>query len=347
MTISVIIPVYNVEKYLEKCVNSVVFQSFKDLEIILVNDGSTDGSGNICDSLSSKYSNIQVVHQKNGGVSSARNNGIKIATGDYITFVDSDDWLDEDMYSKMAGAAESNNLPAVVMCDFKAVDANSAQNIGSRLRGGYYNRQQIIDETFPTLLTTEDFDRIPIVSACTCMFKRELISRNEIIFDSYLRYSEDYLFMAEVMLKAENFFYLKDDYLYNYRQYNESRSKKYRSAWWKNLLYLNKKLTELLSECKEYDFSRQINHQLIHSALLVSGFICADGSMHKKDKIKLLGNLFSNSNLQESLQKTAFKSQKFRQKLVLHIMRCKRPELFYLYSHSVATLKTMLRAKLY
>lgn len=101
--ISVIIPVYNVKNYLEKCVKSVVLQSYKNLEIILVNDGSTDGSGRLCDEIAKNDSRIVVLHKKNGGLSDARNYGIERANGTYISFVDSDDWIAptmiEDLYN--------------------------------------------------------------------------------------------------------------------------------------------------------------------------------------------------------------------------------------------------------
>ena len=93
--ISVIVPVYNVEKYLNKCVYSILNQSYRDLEIILVDDGSTDSSGRICDELSKLDPRILVVHKNNGGLSDARNAGMKIANGNYISFIDSDDYVDE------------------------------------------------------------------------------------------------------------------------------------------------------------------------------------------------------------------------------------------------------------
>ena len=99
--ISVIIPVYNVEKYLEKCISSVVGQTYKNIEIILVDDGSTDKSGTMCDLLAEKDSRIVVIHKANGGLSSARNAGLDIAKGDYIGFVDSDDWIEPDMYESL------------------------------------------------------------------------------------------------------------------------------------------------------------------------------------------------------------------------------------------------------
>lgn len=96
MKVTVVIPVYNVEKYLGKCVESILSQTYRDLEIILIDDGSPDSSGVICDNYAKRDSRIQVIHKQNGGLSDARNAGIEIATGDYICFVDSDDWLEPE-----------------------------------------------------------------------------------------------------------------------------------------------------------------------------------------------------------------------------------------------------------
>lgn len=99
--ISVIVPVYKVEKYLKKCIDSILNQTYTNIEIILVNDGTPDNCGQICNDYSKKYSNVIVVHKKNGGSSSARNVGLDIATGDYIGFVDSDDWIEPNMYQRL------------------------------------------------------------------------------------------------------------------------------------------------------------------------------------------------------------------------------------------------------
>ena len=99
--LSIIVPVYNVEKYIGKCIESIVNQTYKDLEIILVDDGSTDNSGKICDEWARKDKRIKVIHKKNGGLSDARNAGLDICTGDYIGFVDSDDYIELNMYEDL------------------------------------------------------------------------------------------------------------------------------------------------------------------------------------------------------------------------------------------------------
>ena len=112
--ISIVVPVYNVERYLDKCVQSIVDQTYKKLEIILVDDGSTDKSGTICDNWKEKDSRVKVIHQKNQGVSTARNTGVKNSTGIWITFSDNDDYMDPDLIENLYKSAKENNADIAV-----------------------------------------------------------------------------------------------------------------------------------------------------------------------------------------------------------------------------------------
>ena len=118
--ISVVVPVYNVEQYLEKCVNSIINQTYKNLEIILVDDGATDKSGKLCDELAKLDNRIMAYHKKNGGLSDARNYGVERATGDYIGFVDGDDYIDVEMYEKLYEAIKKENVD-VAECNLKII----------------------------------------------------------------------------------------------------------------------------------------------------------------------------------------------------------------------------------
>ena len=118
--ISVIVSIFNVQNYVEKSIRSIGNQTYKNLEIILVDDGSTDNSGKICDELAKEDTRIKVIHKKNGGLSSARNEGVKHATGEYIAFVDGDDWIDEDMYEGMLWAIHTYNAD-IAICNYKEI----------------------------------------------------------------------------------------------------------------------------------------------------------------------------------------------------------------------------------
>ena len=122
--ISIIIPVYKVEKYLEKCVNSVINQTYKNLEIILIDDGSPDDCPAICDKLSKTDKRIKVIHKTNSGVSASRNEGLKIATGEFVAFVDSDDWIDETMYERLINKQQEQNYDLVFCKYIQTVQSN-------------------------------------------------------------------------------------------------------------------------------------------------------------------------------------------------------------------------------
>ena len=115
--VSIIVPVYKVEKYLRKCIDSIINQTLKDIEIILVDDGSPDNCGKICDEYAAKDTRIKVIHKENGGLSSARNAGMEVAEGEYIGFVDSDDWIESDMYmgtsKNTSRASRASNLSLI------------------------------------------------------------------------------------------------------------------------------------------------------------------------------------------------------------------------------------------
>lgn len=119
--LSIIIPVFNVEKYVQTCLDSVIEQSFRDFEVIVVDDGSTDGSPAICDAAAKQDGRICVIHQQNGGLSAARNAGLDIARGEWIGFLDSDDFIMPDMYEKLMDAAEKARAD-IAVCNYLRVD---------------------------------------------------------------------------------------------------------------------------------------------------------------------------------------------------------------------------------
>ncbi|SFI09625.1 glycosyltransferase [Halpernia frigidisoli] len=337
--LSVIVPVYNVEKYLRKCLDSILNQTFSNLEIILVNDGSTDSSPEICEDYAKNDSRIKLIHQKNAGVSVARNIGIISAAGDYITFVDSDDWLEPDIYEKMFSITSEKFSSDIIMCDFFKITNNSSEKISSVLRRGFYSKSEIIEELYPTLIVTEKFGRIPIISVWSCLFKRSLLIDNTINFDGSLMYSEDYLFMAESILKAKSFYYLKENYLYNYLHYEESRSKKYQPDWWENLLYLNLELKNLLQNNGDYDFARQLKLQLLHSTFYVLVNIHRNERITFRQKCKEVKFVIEQPELGAAFENLSFKNQSFSQKIILFFIKHRMAKSFVIYEKLISFIK--------
>lgn len=196
MLVSVIVPVYNVAPYLDKCLKSICTQTYRELEIILIDDGSTDGSGEKCDRWSEKDSRIQVVHQKNGGVSSARNTGLSICTGELIGFVDSDDWLEADMIEKQEKCLTENRADAV-MCGF--VDYPH----GAPVRKGLFKSPpcDFVDTVYQMMRRNGYF-----TSLWAKLFSRKIVFNNNdqyIQFDPTLAFGEDEVWLLQVLRQSK------------------------------------------------------------------------------------------------------------------------------------------------
>ena len=168
--ISVIVPVYNVEKYLSACIDSILNQTYKNIEIILVNDGSTDNSSSICDYYASKFNHIRVIHQENGGLSAARNSGIDVATGDYIAFVDSDDLLHTDFFETLHSLVLKNKAD-IASVEFKCFHDNSNPDLSEACSGETITLSS--DEAIEKILYQNILDN----SAWNKLYARHLFSK--------------------------------------------------------------------------------------------------------------------------------------------------------------------------
>lgn len=209
--ISVIVPVYNVEKYLDKCINSLINQSYKKLEIILIDDGSTDNCGKICDEYALKDNRIKVIHKENEGLSAARNLGIAISKGDYIIFIDSDDWVDKEILLKLLKLIKKYNSD-IAVCDYLlAYDENE-----------YIEKGEIYEKIFSNIDAFKDlYSRtggvIKSISCCK-LYKRELFK--DIVFP-VRKIHEDEFVTYKLLYKANIISYTNEK-LYYYRQRENS-----------------------------------------------------------------------------------------------------------------------------
>ena len=184
MKLSIIIPVYNVEQYLQCCVQSVITQTYQDLQVILVDDGSTDSSGILCDQLAQQDSRIQVVHKENGGLSDARNAGLMVATGDYVAFLDSDDvYLLNDGLEQLMALAQAEQ-PDVLL--FQAVDVYLHHQTARKAYDVEYMATHAGAEVFAQLVRTQSFN----MSACFQLIRRDLLEQHQLCFEKGLL-SED------------------------------------------------------------------------------------------------------------------------------------------------------------
>ena len=208
--ISVIVPVYNVEAYLERCVESILQQTYAHFELILINDGSTDSSGQICDHLASQYENIKVYHIENAGVSNARNMGIQLATGSWVTFIDSDDFVTQDYLATLASAVEGLNVGFVI------APLHHIKNGVVTDLPPHSGKTELwsTEETMKELLMTTRTSFFPVAK----LFKRDLLADDK--FNTNYHLAEDALFLTELLLKTRCscVFIDKPVYFYDHRE---------------------------------------------------------------------------------------------------------------------------------
>ena len=230
--VSVVVPVYKVEKYLDHCIGSIVSQSYQQLEIILVNDGSPDRCPEICDGWAQKDSRIKVIHQENQGLSAARNKGMEYATGQYICFFDSDDFVDENMILRHFELAEKEQADLVVSGMGHAT--KEGQIIGRDIptpERTVYSGREVREEFLPEIVAhnpdTGVFFNV-ILSACIVLFSMDLIRRANWKFVSEKEVLSEDVYSLLVLYKYVKKVAILKDALYFYRRNNTSISRSYR-----------------------------------------------------------------------------------------------------------------------
>lgn len=205
--VSIIIPVYNVAEYLPRCIESVLNQDGISLEVLLINDGSTDISGEICDEYAKKDDRIKVFHQENRGVSAARNKGIEESKGDWITFVDADDWIEKNSLERILNIIKGNKLIEIAIAKSFV---NNGEMIGSER---YQFKKEWLKENFDgiSLSVINGFNR---GSVCGVLFRKEFLIMNNIIFPLNIIHGEDSLFITQCNIFSKYVRFV-DIHLYN------------------------------------------------------------------------------------------------------------------------------------
>lgn len=290
--VSVIVPIYNAEKYLVQCLDSIVNQTLKDIEIILIDDGSTDGSAEICKMYLSD-SRVSYYHKENEGLAAARDDGMMRANGEYIGFVDSDDWIKPDMYEKMYTAAKSNDSD-VVFCN--CIQNENGHRFNRELPVGAYDRDKIKSEVLPQTLAFISKDggkRAIRWSNCMRIYKKDTLNKNNIKFDRRLRRSQDLQLTYESMLVAQNFYYIDEPFYHN-RVVLDSLSRGYTKNMWPLYTYLIEILYKDTENFTEMDLMDQM-----HLRAFFFATDCIENEMKplcpndKKTKIRLIEEIMN------------------------------------------------------
>lgn len=294
--ISVIIPIYNVEKYLQKCVESVLKQSLRDIEVILVNDGSPDGCDQLIEDLKMKDSRVKTIYKENGGQSSARNAGLEIATGEYISFVDPDDWVEPNMYLKLYERISQTDSDLAI-CGRKSY--NEKGSIGTEIIPE--NRLIDFDLESKSEYIIKNFFYPHTASSCNKLYKRNVITRFGLSFKD-VKYvgSEDTLFNYEYLCQIKKIVCLSDT-LYCVLNRKDSTVRTYMPGYMKR--------TSNLIQCL-HDYSIQTNNLSLYKS--VSPFFFLYYYQWNIDRIRTLNNKYLREILRDEIQ-FASKSRYFKE----------------------------------
>lgn len=217
--ISVIIPVYNKKDYLAQCIDSVLTQTYGNLELLLVDDGSTDGSGAICDSYAVKDARISVFHQKNGGPTAAVMTGLREAAGDYYMFIDSDDHVSQEMLGKMVQCL-SGQKGEIVCCNHVLEKRKATVPVIMPLPPGVYEGERLQKEVKDKLLGREN--RIIPMSRCMKLCEKSVFEGNEKYYDTKLRMGDDFNLIYPALLSASRIVIMEKALFYHYRYVEDS-----------------------------------------------------------------------------------------------------------------------------
>ncbi|MBO5359169.1 MAG: glycosyltransferase family 2 protein [Clostridia bacterium] len=246
--ISVIVPVYNVEKYLKKCINSILKQSFIDFELILVDDGSPDKSGEICDNYAAKDNRIKVIHKQNGGVSAARNDGIRAASGEYIMFVDSDDYIDSQMLESLL---EKNICNAdMVISSIKMVCKEKSYDFVMQERE--YSPKELIED-----YCLENFPKICFCGPCCKLYKKSVLDANAIKFNEKMSLGEDTYFNLQYISVIKNIITTDEIHYFYMRDNEDSLFTKFRSNYYSDIRSVYVKTCDLIDELECSDAAKE------------------------------------------------------------------------------------------
>lgn len=302
--ISIIVPVYNVEALLPRCIDSILAQTKKNIELILVDDGSPDDSGRICDEYATKDERIRVLHKENGGLTSAWKAGAEDAVGTYLGFVDSDDWIDEDMYERMWESVEKYHSDVVVcglVFDYEDPALEKRKEI-SGFEKEYYDRDAL-EACFPSLINDGHFfGRLLQPARVTKLYRRELVEKNMPLCHDEVSVGEDMQLTLPVLIDAQSMSVVKDFYPYHYWFNRNSMTGKHDADYLKKIKIMERRLKEICAEKGVYDFAPQITGDFLGLAVIGMKNSVVRGNGGRKEALQSIRTYCNDEKVCEALR---------------------------------------------
>lgn len=290
--ISIIIPIYNVEKYLEKCLDSILNQTYKNLEIILIDDGSTDNSPNICNSYCEKDKRIKIIHKNNEGVSSARNKGIELSKGKYIVFIDSDDYVSNEHIEVLYDCIISNNVDLVISNLIDISEDGIILN-NEEKESFLMNKDQCLKE----LLSEDNFYHL----CCGNIYRKDLLEK--IRFNCKYRIAEDLDFLYRYIKQINSAYFLSKNTYYYLKREGSATNSIYSEKWNDELKICNFIISEMVE--LENNFHKYAKRKYIRLNINQAYRFKLNKNQTKilKNNIKIYKNEMFNSKLFDNKEK--------------------------------------------
>ena len=297
--ISVIVPVYKVEKYLRQCLDSLTAQMLENMEIVVVDDGSPDGCPAICDEYAAKDARMKVVHKENGGLLSARKAGLAASIGDYIGFVDGDDWVEPDTFLNMYNAVREYS-PDMVLSEFLCDHGDRAEPSEQRFEESFYDRVRLEKEIFPVMLFDGKFYDFGIKPSCwSKLVRRDILEKNLMTVDERIRMGEDAAFIYPCLLDSQSAVCIKNP-TYHYRITGQSMSTAYDERLKDIVLLPYKRLKEKNID-SNFDISSQLNYYLLYMVNFLLRNEAKKANTHsKKERREVIENVCADVDIRSA-----------------------------------------------
>lgn len=324
--ISIVVPVYNTEKYLGECIDSILSQTYKDLEIILVDDGSTDSSLAICRQYENKDMRVRVFHKENSGVSATRNVGINNAKGAYISFCDSDDVIKPELYEVLLEQLEKENVDRVCGGYEYLYDDGYTLYCKPRVVDGLYTKEFLL----PMMIDDGTVSGFLFSGVNNSIFKKEILDNNNIRFREHIKYNEDSLFSFEYAMHSNGVYSMQSHPFYLYRQHSDSSTSRRPSG--EKYEQVHECLQELCQDWKEINLPLQMERRIVTISLW--DILDVSKANECKSSIQVIKKIISKIP-QENYKTLNFSKMNRYKKVYCFLMKNNHPILLYFISNKL------------
>ncbi len=333
---SVIVPIYKVEKYLERCIESVLKQTCKDFELILVDDGSPDDCPKICDSFAAKSPKVKVVHKENGGLVSARQAGIKVASGEYVFSLDGDDAIVPHTLERAKSIIEETGADIVSFAYMEYRNGQTKEMVNTVVPVGFYNKEDMEKKVYPHILSDKNMKNLFYFMAGRAI-RRSIVTPHQLNISNKICLGEDISCMLPCYLDAKSF-YMDDTPVYLYTIRNDSLSTDFNTRQLTQLAEVIKAFYKISAK-KPEDFEEQIARYSCFMCFAILAAAAEGGHFKKLSEIK---NLIVNSINNELIKKAKFEQITIKTKISIALMKKEHIKTAFYFLYFVSKIKNIL-----